>query len=276
MKINCSSILGKKLNKTTLPTTLRFALYATLSVVGSMLDFKYRIVVSQFPINNSFNKEDKMYRKIAVLVLVTLTFSLWGCGNKLTEETAKQVIEKEILSHKNKRDFTKISFAKGSKGFDYFQKLIADGTFQFKGEKKAPLGILSKETTIVKTYAPKPELANVFNKLEIKDELVRGNFSFSAMIDFDAKKTLPRRTVCKTFAKIKKEAVKSIDGIFNDGKKGTAVVKYTVEEVGVTPYYSDLCSFMPDNLDCSLRKPYSTEIQLKKYEEGWNIDMNPY
>nr|WP_287412311.1 hypothetical protein [Pseudodesulfovibrio sp.] len=223
-----------------------------------------------------------MNKRIIALILVALTFSLWGCGDKLTEETARQIIEKEVLGSQEDRGFSRIVFAKGSDGFEYFQKLISQGKLQLTMEEEEALDFLSKEKTIVKTYEGNSEVVNILKSLKIRDEVDHSKLSMMDVMDIGTghKKKMPKKTVCIAIVRLKKESVKSIDGIFNDEKHGTAMVKFTISQVGIEPYYSELCPLMypgePEGSGrCGLRKPYSTEIQLKKYDEGWNIDMNP-
>jgi hypothetical protein len=204
---------------------------------------------------------------------------LWGCGDKLTEETARQVIEKEILPERNSGGLTQMVFTEGSDGFNYFQKMITDGSFQFEKEEDASFEVLLRNKPKVKVYSPKSELANVFRELRIKVVVDNDKFDIKDILSLEKKK-LPRKTVCEVSANIKKYTLKSIDEILNDENKGTAVVKFTIEQVGIAPYYAELCSLMypgkPEGTGrCELRKPYSIEVQLKKYDEGWDIDKNP-
>ena len=223
-----------------------------------------------------------MIRNLSVFMLILVSGVLVGCGDKLTEETAKQVLEKELLTRDEGRGFTRMVFDEGTEGYAYFQSLIADGAFLFDKEEEAPWDILARgEQKPIRVYLPKPDMANVFGRLEIKDVRISGKVSLKDIVNKDRKAELPMKTVCEVYVKIKEEAIKSIDGIFNDEKNGTAMVKFTVAEVGVSPYYEDLCPLMypgkPEGTgQCALRKPRSTEIQMKKYDEGWNIDMNPY
>lgn len=221
-----------------------------------------------------------MSKRTLVFLMILATMMLWGCGDKLTEEIARQVIEKEVLTKSKVGSFTKIAFGEGSDGFDYFQKLISDGSFILEKKEQQNMSYLSKEKVTVKIYAPKPELAHIFKKLEIMDVVDNSKVTSDMLMWGAEEKKLPMITICKTFCRIKQDSVQSIDTIFNDDKNGTAKVKFTIAEVGIAPYYDELRSLMyPGESEPTgnyrLRKPYTTEIQLKKYDEGWSMDLNP-
>ncbi len=210
-----------------------------------------------------------MLRIIPVFMLMIFTLLLSGCGDKLTEETARQVLEKEVLTSEKTGRFTKIVFAKGTDGFDYFQKLIADGVF-----------LLEKEGKLGKSYSTKPDFAHIFKNLEVGEIIDMSKATSSQLLGWGEEKALPMITICKVFVCFKKDTVQSVDEIFNDEKNGTAKVKFTIAEVGIAPYYDDLCSLLASgkskpSMKCLLTKPYAAEIQLKKYDEGWSIDLNP-
>lgn len=218
-----------------------------------------------------------MRNKFFVLTLITLAFSLWGCGDKLTEETAKQVLEKEFLVKLNSRGFTQLEFDEGTKGFQYFQNLIQDGSFELVKEEKRFAGLPAPENNIVKIYSPKADIAHIFKNLELLNEIDMSKVDIMDVMD---QKKLPEKTVCVVTAKIKANSIQSVDKILNDEKSGIAKVQFTITEIGVAPYYDDLCPLMypgkPEGSGkCSLKKPYSTETQMKKYDEGWTIDLNP-
>lgn len=220
-----------------------------------------------------------MNKTTLIVLMMLATMMLWGCGDKLTEETARQVIEKEVLSESKVGSFTQITFREGSGGFDYFQKLISDGSFILEKEEQQNMSYLSKEKVTVKIYAPKPELAHIFKKLEIMNVVDNSKVTSDMLMWGDEENKLPMITICKTFCRIKQDSVQSIDAIFNDDKNGTAKVKFTIAEIGIAPYYDELCSLMyPGKSEptgnCRLRKPYTTEVQLKKYDEGWSMDLN--
>jgi hypothetical protein len=220
-----------------------------------------------------------MHKIINGLVLVVIASLLWGCGDKLTGKAAAQIIENEILAARATRGFTRMAFEEGTSGYAYFQKLIADGTLVLEKEEERTLSVLSRTKAIAKIYVGSGDDAAVFQQVEIKQVIPRSSHSVSDMMDIarGAKKEAPPITICEGFVKIKKEAIKSIDSIFNDEKEGTAIVKLTVAEVGIAPYYDDLCPLMyPGESagygECGLRT-YSREVPFKKYDEGWKIAM---
>jgi hypothetical protein len=223
-----------------------------------------------------------MHKIINGLVLVVIASLLWGCGDKLTEKAAAQIIENEILAARATRGFTRMAFEEGTSGYAYFQKLIADGTLVLEKEEERRLSLLSQTKATVKIYVGSGSSANVFKQVEIKQVKHRSMLSMSEMMDITrgAKQEAPLITICEGLVKIKKETIKSIDGIFNDEKEGTAIVKLTVAEVGIAPYYDDLCPLMyPGEStgygECGLRT-YSREVPLKRYDEGWKIAMSPF
>ncbi|MGL1861433.1 MAG: hypothetical protein OCC46_02790 [Pseudodesulfovibrio sp.] len=215
----------------------------------------------------------------AVALLVILVLLLCGCSDKLTEETARTVIEKEFIVESNSRGFSQLIFDEGSPGFNYFQKLIAGGSFKLtKEEKSGWTGSMSPKNDIVKTYSPTNEIAHAFKDIEVKNEIDQSQMDMLDVItNVMEKKEMPEKTVCVVFAKFKQNTVQSIDTILNDEKNGTARVKFTIAEVGITPYYDELHQLVYPGQskptgNFRLRKPWQTGVKLKKYDEGWSKD----
>lgn len=222
-----------------------------------------------------------MTRKVQALLLIVFVLPLAGWGGELTKEEARAVIEKALAD--SRKSFNEISFVEGSEGFEYIQTMIKEGKFVLENEELRRID-LSKEKGMVEVYAPVSDLDGVFRQLEIKQTAHYGkmtNEDLKNIFRMAAKgESKQLKKICVTYARLSKETVQSIDNILNDKAMGTAMVTYTVAEVGIAPYYEELCALMypgkSNHGRCRLAKPYTTQIQLKKYDDGWGIDLNPY
>ncbi len=212
-----------------------------------------------------------MKKNTCALAMIVLTFFLVGCSDKLTEETAKEVLQKEWLA-KQPPLFTRISFEKGSPGFDYFQQLISDGSFKLIG-KEDVWNVLSRDPMYKSTYSPTKEIAGVYESLEIEDTYeVKGT---AKILGGDG--SLKRSVVCTVACRIKKKEIQTVDAVLNEEEKGLAKVKFSVAEVPVSPQYEELSKLANSDpkapsKEFRLREPYRAEVQLKKYDEGWKVD----
>ena len=218
-----------------------------------------------------------MYKKALILIQAVLVLCLVGCNDKLTKETAKEVLEKELLAKQPKRSKT-ITFEEGSAGFEYFQKMIAGGKFEFKSKEKLWVP-LSKEPMFEKTYAPVSELADVYEEIIIRDELDVVKATALDLMDatIRGKSKLQRKVYCIADCWITHDVVQSVDSVLTDEKTGMAKVKFTIAEVPIEPCYEELSALAksdPKNpvRGFQLRKPYSGKVKMKKYDEGWAIE----
>ncbi|NDV20375.1 hypothetical protein GO013_13240 [Pseudodesulfovibrio sp. JC047] len=218
-----------------------------------------------------------MPKKVLILVQALLVLCLVGCSDKLSKETAKEVLEKDLIAKQSKR-FRSITFEKGSAGFEYFQKMIAEGNFEFK-KKEELWNVLSKEPLFEKIYLPKSELAGVFDKIIIRDDLTLTKATALEIMEkaMRGKHKLQRTVFCIVDCWITREEVQIIDSVLNDEKAGTAKVKFTIAEVPIAPYYEELLGLAKSDPKFlsrvfQLRKPYTTEAMLKRYDEGWTVE----
>lgn len=221
-----------------------------------------------------------MRQKLLILVQAVFILLLVGCSDNLTEDTAKEILAKELAENSGR--FVALRFEKGTPGYDYFQKLVSGGSFEFVKKEKV-FEPLARQPMFAQQYKPTAELSDVFGMLVMRDAIDSSNVELSDIADeiILGKKSMKLReiVVCEVQCRLKREEIQSIDEILNDEKSGKAIVSFTLVEVPIAPYYDELFKLADEKQKKGAwhfrsKEPRSIKARFKKYDEGWRLEYD--